>query len=230
MDSDSIEDLFAQLKECGSTSAKNSAKNDTSGGLSGGEDFDKDKLEFDEDSKIAQQQQTFRDIEQRLRRLPRMNTGFDSLPNKSDAHTSQPVTKVDDPVSILQQRKKDASAKKPNATDQWFTLPKPELTRELKRDLLVLKHRAALDPKRHYKKEKWTVPERFSVGTIVEDKTEFYSSRMNNKQRKSTIVGTLMGNDDTEKYFKRKYTEVQQKKRSGAKGHYRKVREKRNKM
>ncbi|KAM3165369.1 rRNA-processing protein FCF2 [Lachancea thermotolerans] len=232
MASDSIEDLFAELKKLETAGVTHSAPAGESSTPGDSEGFDQDKLEFEDDSKIAQQQKTFREIEQRMRKLPRMETGFDSLtlPAGSAVEGTKVVTKVEDPVSILHSRKKDAATKKPSTTEQWFTLPKPELTRELKRDLLVLKHRAALDPKRHYKKEKWTVPERFSVGTIVEDKTEFYSSRLNNKQRKSTMVGELMDSENTNKYFKRKYTEVQAKKTSGAKGHYRKVREKRNKM
>ncbi|CUS25080.1 LAQU0S26e00584g1_1 [Lachancea quebecensis] len=232
MASDSIEDLFAELKKLESVDAALGASGRENNTPADGEDFDQDKLEFEDDSKIAQQQKTFREIEQRIRKLPRMETGFDNLtlPAGGSAEGIKVVTKVEDPVSILHSRKKDATTKKPSTTEQWFTLPKPELTKELKRDLLVLKHRAALDPKRHYKKEKWVTPERFSVGTIVEDKTEFYSSRLNNKQRKSTMVASLMDSDDTTKYFKRKYTEVQAKKTSGAKGHYRKVREKRNKM
>ncbi|SCU81350.1 LANO_0B02762g1_1 [Lachancea nothofagi CBS 11611] len=227
MESGSIQDLFAALKQAGKPNGAGSAEKTTFGVRNGETDFDQDKLEFDEDPKMAQQK-TFYEIEQHLRSLPRMQTGFDAL-SKSES-SPKAVQKLDDPVSILHLRKKDATTKKPSTTEQWFTIPKPELTRELKRDLLVLKHRAALDPKRHYKKDKWQLPERFSVGTIVEDKSEFFSSRMKNKERKSTMLGTLMGSDDTNKYFKRKYTEVQAKKTSGAKGYYKKVKDKRKKM
>ncbi|CEP63505.1 Fcf2p LALA0_S08e03994g [Lachancea lanzarotensis] len=228
MGSDSIEDLFAALKQAGSGGEFSASGDYQKQARTGENDFDQDKLEFDEDSKISQQQQTFYDIEQKLRGLPRMKTNFDALSGAEDAN--KPVRKVEDPVSILHLRKKDAQAKKPSSTEQWFTLPKPELTRELKRDLLLIKHRAALDPKRHYKKDKWQVPERFSVGTIVEDKSEFYSSRMTKRERKGTTLESLMASDDTNRYFKRKYGEVQSKKTSGAKGHYKKVREKRKKM
>ncbi|SCU78196.1 LAFA_0A05424g1_1 [Lachancea sp. 'fantastica'] len=228
MESDSIEDLFASLKQAGSGSEFPASKNDQNRPKTGENDFDQDKLEFDEDSKISQQQQTFYDIEQRLRGLPRMKTSFDALSGAVEAKNT--ARKVEDPVSILHLRKKDAQAKKPSTSEQWFTLPKPELTRELKRDLLLINHRAALDPKRHYKKDKWQVPERFSVGTIVEDKSEFYSSRMTKRERKGTTLESLMASDDTNKYFKRKYGEVQKNKTSGAKGHYKKVRERRKKI
>ncbi|SCU78006.1 LAME_0A02960g1_1 [Lachancea meyersii CBS 8951] len=228
MESEGIQDLFAALKQAGNGSQISPEENGQNGARLQENDFDQDKLEFDEDSKIARQQQTFHDIEQRLRSLPRMQTGFDALSGGKDEAKS--VRKVEDPVSILHMRKKDAQTKKPSTSEQWFTLPKPELTRELKRDLLLLKHRAALDPKRHYKKDKWQVPERFSVGTIVEDKSEFFSSRITKKERKNTTLESLMANDDTNRYFKRKYGEVQSKKTSGAKGHYKKVRERRKKM
>ncbi|SCU78574.1 LADA_0A06326g1_1 [Lachancea dasiensis] len=228
MESESIQDLFAALKHVGKSGSSKADDSLPKTSSSAGDDFDQDNIKFDEDAKVAEQQDTFKQIEQHLRGLPRMQTGFDGLANGKE--TTNAIQRVEDPVSILHLRKKDAETKKPSSSELWFTLPKPELTREIKRDLLILKHRAALDPKRHYKKDKWQVPERFSVGTIVEDKSEFFSSRLKNKDRKSTMLGTLIGDDDTNKYFKRKYSEVQSKKTSGAKGHYKKVRAKRNKF
>lgn len=35
----------------------------------------------------------------------------------------------------------------------WFGMPATEMTKELRQDLLVLKNRAALDPKRFYKRQ-----------------------------------------------------------------------------
>lgn len=73
------------------------------------------------------------------------------------------------------------------------------------------------------------MPERFAIGTIIEDKSEFYSSRMNRKERKSTILETLMGDEASNKYFKRKYNEIQEKSTSGRKAHYKKMKEMRKK-
>lgn len=129
----------------------------------------------------------------------------------------------------LDEQKKSGSAA---SSSDWFTLPKPDdkLRRETERDLLLLKHRAALDPKRHYKKDRWQVPDRFAVGTIIDNKAEFFSSRLTNKQRKSTMLETLMGDDDTNKYFKRKYSEIQVQKTSGKKGHFKKTKMMRKKF
>lgn len=74
---------------------------------------------------------------------------------------------------------------------KWFDMPAPEITPELKRDLQVLKMRSALDKKQHYKKgtlDKNKQFKYFQVGTIVEDKTHYYSSRLTKKQRKQNLV------------------------------------------
>jgi hypothetical protein len=45
----------------------------------------------------------------------------------------------------------------------WFDMKVPELTPELKRDMLLLKNRAALDPKQFYKRQKKDLPKFFQV-------------------------------------------------------------------
>lgn len=117
-----------------------------------------------------------------------------------------------------------------SATELWFALPKPILTPQLKRDLQLVQQRAALDPKRHYKKEKWVAPERFHVGTIVEGSTEYFSLRMKRKARGTTLVEEALKNADTKAYMKRKYTEVVDKRASGKRGHYKKMLEKRRRF
>lgn len=125
---------------------------------------------------------------------------------------------------------KKKADEKETAGSKWFDIPKGELTPSVKRDLKVLEQRAALDPKRHYKKDKWKTPDFFQVGTIVEGNTEYYSARMKNKERKQTILESVMNDQDTKHYFKRKYDEIQVKKTSGKKAHYKKVKEARRKF
>ncbi|AMD20257.1 HDL487Wp [Eremothecium sinecaudum] len=213
MDPDSIDDLFDQLRS--------TASNDKAASTPGSpqeapqpafDDSDEISLRDSTDDKVARQQQQFRTIEHKLRTLPKLQSDFDTLPSSS---TRSPV-----PIP-------PATQPAPSSSSKWFELPKPVHTTELKRDLALIRHRAALDPKRHYKKEKWHIPDRFSVGTIVEGPTEFYSSRLSKKQRKSTILESLMVDEDTTKYFRRKYAEVQQTKQSsrhGRKGHYKALR------
>jgi lysozyme family protein len=103
-------------------------------------------------------------------------------------------------------------------------MPKPEMTDEIKRDLQVLKMRHILDRKRHYKKMgKRADPKYFQIGTIIESPTEFFSARINTKDRKQTIVDELMANDDQKQYYKRKYNEVQERTNSGGKKHWKKL-------
>lgn len=103
-------------------------------------------------------------------------------------------------------------------------MPRPEMTEELKRDLQVLKMRHILDRKRHYKKMgKSEDPKYFQVGTIIESPTEFFSARINKKDRKQNIVDELMASDELKQYYKRKYNEVYEKSSSGGKKHYKKL-------
>lgn len=87
-----------------------------------------------------------------------------------------------------------------------------------------------LDPKRHYKKEssKQLVPDFCQVGTIVAGPTEFFSSRVPNKERKQTFVDEVLSMDDDLSRFKNKYDEVQKSKTSGKKAYYKSLKAKRS--
>lgn len=213
----SLEDLFQSLKDATKQEVSKTAPQEEN------HDSNVLQLDNDEEDKTQNTEKVFRDIERDLKKLPKLENGFDRLAskrqNKKDKETELPTIPTGN------------EKKKSNPTRDWFTLPKPtdHMKKALQRDMLLIKHRAALDPKRHYKKDKWKVPDRFSVGTIIEDKTEFFSSRLTNKQRKSTMLETLMTDDDSNKYFKRKYSEIQNQKTSGKKGHYKKNKDMRRK-
>ncbi|RKP13397.1 Fcf2 pre-rRNA processing-domain-containing protein, partial [Piptocephalis cylindrospora] len=106
----------------------------------------------------------------------------------------------------------------------WFDMAAPMMTPELKRELNMLKLRVALDPKRHYKKQdaKAPPPKYFQMGTIIEGPTEFYSARMTRRERKETLVEQLLADETKQAYFKRKFSEIQEKRQSGGKASYRK--------
>jgi len=118
-----------------------------------------------------------------------------------------------------------------DAGSQWFNLPKTELTSSLKRDLQLIEMRNVLDPHRHYKKNtrKGKVPTFSQVGTVVEGPTEWYSGRINRKDRTKNFVEEEMRNEQQSGRFKRKYNEIQDTKTSGKKAHYKKLQEKRKK-
>ncbi|RDW70205.1 putative rRNA-processing protein fcf2 [Coleophoma crateriformis] len=136
------------------------------------------------------------------------------------------VRQVQDPVQVKAQ---NAKAKKADAGSDWYNLPRTNITPELKRDLQLLRMRSVLDPKRFYKKEnsRPQVPEFSQVGTIIEGPTEFFSARLSNKERKRTFVEEVLAGESSTQKFKSKYNEIQSKKISGKKAHYKKLKEKR---
>lgn len=212
----SVEDLFGALRDASaSLEAKSTPKEQ-------GSFQQEDVLQIDNNDDEVDIESKFQEIEASLKKLPKLETGFDALAKKEKKKNDLPTVETEDEGKSNKGDKND---------NDWFALPKPDdnMRREVQRDLLLIKHRAALDPKRHYKKQRWEVPERFAIGTIVEDKSEFYSSRMNRKERKSTILETLMGDEASNKYFKRKYNEIQEKSTSGRKAHYKKIKEMRKK-
>lgn len=121
--------------------------------------------------------------------------------------------------------------KKASAGEQWYNLPKTDLTPELKRDLQLIKMRNVLDPHRHYKKDngKMKAPEYSQIGTIVEGPTEYFSGRIQNKDRKRTFVEEVLSGEQQTGRFKKKYGDVQAQKTSGKKAYYKTLQAQRSK-
>ncbi|KAG9302765.1 hypothetical protein G9A89_009542 [Geosiphon pyriformis] len=114
-----------------------------------------------------------------------------------------------EPLTRKQKQKLREATSDPN----WFGMPKPVMTPELKRDLHILKSRNVLDPKRFYKKEDSKVlPKYFQLGTIIEGPTEFYSSRLTRKERRQTIIEEVMADEHAKAYYKRKFLDIQEEK------------------
>ena len=118
---------------------------------------------------------------------------------------------------------------KPTAGEEWFDLPRTNLTPQLKRDFQLIGMRSVLDPHRHYKKtsSKGSVPTFSQVGTVIEGPTEWYSARINKKDRTKNFVDEALAGEKQNGRFKRKYNELQDQKTSGKKAHYKKLMEKR---
>lgn len=70
-------------------------------------------------------------------------------------------------------------------------------------------------------------PEYSQVGTIIEGPTEFFTGRLENKQRKRTFVEEVLANERENKRFKTKYGDLQNKKTSGKTAYYKSLQEKR---
>merc|ERR1712025_1163877 len=91
----------------------------------------------------------------------------------------------------------------------WYNMPALEMTEERQRDLELLQMRGVLDPKRFYKKNATdTLPKYYQIGTVVDNAADFYTDRVPNKARKSTMVDELLADAEFKKFQKRKYVEI----------------------
>lgn len=175
--------------------------------------------------KEATVEDEFSKTKAQLDRLPKIESDLESRLNAIRETTQlETVVKIDDPIIHTTTKNVDKDA---DSGSKWFNMKRRDLTPELKRDLMIIKNRSILDRKRHYKKEKWVIPKYFQTGTIIEGNTEFYSARLSRKNRGKTLAAEILNDDDSSKYFKRKYHEIQKEKTSGGKKHYKKVKEKR---
>ena len=108
--------------------------------------------------------------------------------------------------------KKGTKREAPNhAGDKWFGMVPTPLTDDVKHDLNVIRSRNYLDPKRFYKSSD-KASKFLQVGTVVEGNTEFNSSRLTKKQRRSNLTEELMADPATAEYAKGKYKKMQQAK------------------
>ncbi|KAJ9612194.1 dTDP-fucopyranose mutase [Cladophialophora chaetospira] len=174
--------------------------------------------------------------------LPKLGHGLTRskyLKDNQGVAESNPKTTIDrrldmstDELTPLRPHQK---AKKVNdqtsAGPEWFDMPKTTLTPQLKRDLQLIEMRSVLDPHRHYKKNnrKGKIPTFSQTGTVIEGPTEFFSARINKKERSKNFVEEAMTTEKATGRFKRKYSEIQEAKTSGKKAHYKKLMTKRKK-
>lgn len=114
---------------------------------------------------------------------------------------------------------KKASKSKDTAGAGWFDLPATPLTPELEKDLKVLSMRGALDRKQFYRGgEQPGKSKYFQIGTVMDTAAGFYSDRLPKKLRPKSIVDTLLKDEESKAYYKKKFNELQVKYKSGRKG------------
>ena len=122
------------------------------------------------------------------------------------------------------------SQEKPTAGPCWFDMPRTNLSSEVKTDLNLLKLRNVLDPRRHYRSEntRASASEFSQLGQIIQGPTEFFSSRLPNKERKRTLVYEVLANEQFTGRFKKKYNNIQASKTSGKKAYYKNLNSRRS--
>lgn len=129
------------------------------------------------------------------------------------------------PIQLLltpAQQKENAKKKKEAATagPDWFDMPAPEMTQELRDDLKLLSLRSALDPSRHYKRNDRSMASRFlQVGEFVSDPSAYYTDRVSRRQRNApTIVDALLRDVEKRQYLKKKYSTLEQRFQKNGRG------------
>eukprot|EP00537_Pseudo-nitzschia_pungens_P001495 CAMPEP_0172359352 /NCGR_PEP_ID=MMETSP1060-20121228/3562_1 /TAXON_ID=37318 /ORGANISM="Pseudo-nitzschia pungens, Strain cf. cingulata" /LENGTH=287 /DNA_ID=CAMNT_0013080963 /DNA_START=115 /DNA_END=978 /DNA_ORIENTATION=- len=93
----------------------------------------------------------------------------------------------------------------------WFGMKPSAMTDDIKTDLAIIRNRTYLDPKRFYKstdKHHKIV----QVGTVIEGASEFYSSRLTKKERRSNLTEELMADQATTDYAKNKFQKMAREK------------------
>ena len=113
---------------------------------------------------------------------------------------------------------KQKSKSKDTAGAAWFDLPATPITPELEKDLKVLSMRGALDRKQFYRGgEQPGKSKYFQIGTVIDSAAGFYSDRLPKKMRPKSIVDTLLKDEESKAYFKKKFNDLQVKYKSGRK-------------
>ena len=97
-----------------------------------------------------------------------------------------------------------------SAGDGWFNMPRVDASAEMKRDLMLLRMRNALDTKRFYKKHDKNLPKYAQIGTVIETVADYYTDRVPKKERKNTIVQELAEDSEFKKKLKKRYVHTLQ--------------------
>ncbi|KAG2442347.1 hypothetical protein HXX76_002433 [Chlamydomonas incerta] len=96
------------------------------------------------------------------------------------------------------------------APQAWYKLPETRITDEVKTELRLLRLRGAYDPKRFYKSfDETKFPKHFQIGTVMDNPTDFYSSRLTARERGTSITQELLADPAVEASRKKRYNRLQ---------------------
>mmetsp|Transcript_18475 Transcript_18475/g.28985 ORF Transcript_18475/g.28985 Transcript_18475/m.28985 type:complete len:289 (+) Transcript_18475:42-908(+) len=117
------------------------------------------------------------------------------------------------PTTFSSSFKKTARKQRDNSAGRgWFGMTPTPMSDQLKSDLAIIRNRNYLDPKKFYKSADSFKGKVLQVGTVIEGSSEFYSSRMTNKERKQNLTEEIMSDVTVANYAKRKYYDMQSEK------------------
>ena len=118
-------------------------------------------------------------------------------------------------ASFHTKRRKRLAPSTDTAGAVWFNMKATPMTEEVERDMSLIRNRNYLDPKRFYKsadKAKSDAKPVLQAGTVIEGPTEFFSSRLTKKQRKTNLVDEIMADPESSGWAQQKYKKMQQAK------------------
>lgn len=232
IDEDKLDDLFNQLDQVSNT--LETTKKESISKNNNLNEFNEDELKFEDDDTPKDsitKFETFQEIEKNLKNLPKLKNSFDKLCyTDTDKYNTvkQPFMTLDDEIDVNDKKLKSGLKSKYKNESSEFS---NSYNKELKRNLLVLKNRHALDPKRHYRRLNINMKgdlTNYKVGTILDDMFEngkkggvlnfkysngsAASSIVTNIDKSNSILKNYINDDPTDKYFKRKYFEIQESK------------------
>lgn len=116
-------------------------------------------------------------------------------------------------ASFHKPKRKRLASSTETAGAGWFNMKATPMTEEVERDLALIRNRNYLDPKRFYKsadKPKSNAKGVLQSGTVIEGPTEFYSSRLTKKQRRTNLVDEIMADPESSGWAQQKYKKMQQ--------------------
>ncbi|WWC71032.1 uncharacterized protein I206_104985 [Kwoniella pini CBS 10737] len=194
---------------------------------------DENVLDFDEDQKEKRKDAPIPDLS--VPKLPKAHLSF-TQDGKAQAFTKLPELgqagpsrrpmddrkKVDAPElddrpyeKELSKREKRAQPRKATTSELWASIPTPrsDLLPQMKRDYQALALANSLDPKRFMKggSRSDKVPETFAIGTMIDAPRHMRDTTLTKerKYRAGQVVKSLIQDDSTGEYAKRKYGDLQ---------------------
>lgn len=104
-------------------------------------------------------------------------------------------------------RKKTESA---TAGPNWFNMPAPEMTPEVKADLEAVQLRRYINPKIFYKKKDVDqLPKYFQIGTVLPSPDEPKSLHIEKDRKRKSLVEQMLMEDEAKQFSRRKLVTIE---------------------
>jgi hypothetical protein len=162
-------------------------------------------------NKYLEKESELTGIEKRVL-APRFNVPKKRDKVKTNRKDKEREERYEDELAALD---KDATAKKKkrDTLDGWFGMEAPELTPDLRQDVMALRLKHATEGRAKNRREVADLkhmPKYFQIGTIVEAPTEFYSARVPKRKRQQSILDEMVSAEKEVGYVTSRYKDLQE--------------------